>query len=50
MSPLLLSRRDLEFLLFEWLDVARLAARPAFADHSRETFDKDRTARFIAAS
>lgn len=39
MSSLLLSRRDLEFLLFEWLDVARLAARPAFADHSRETFD-----------
>jgi alkylation response protein AidB-like acyl-CoA dehydrogenase len=38
MSSLLLSRRDVDFLLFEWLDVARLTERPAFADHSRETF------------
>jgi alkylation response protein AidB-like acyl-CoA dehydrogenase len=38
MSSLLLSRRDVDFLLFEWLDVTRLTARPAFADHSRETF------------
>ena len=35
----LISRRDLEFLLYEWLDVERLCARPRFADHSRETFD-----------
>jgi alkylation response protein AidB-like acyl-CoA dehydrogenase len=39
MSPLLLSRRDVDFLLFEWLDVARLTARQIYADHSRQTFD-----------
>ncbi len=36
---LILSRRDIEFLLYEWLDVESLIARPRFADHSRETFD-----------
>jgi alkylation response protein AidB-like acyl-CoA dehydrogenase len=36
---LLLSRRDLDFLLFEWLQVERLLERPRFVDHSRETFD-----------
>jgi len=35
----LMSRRDLEFLLYEWLDVERLTARTRYADHSRETFD-----------
>jgi len=35
----LLSRRDLEFLLYEWLDVEGLCARPRFAEHTRETFD-----------
>lgn len=35
----LVSRRDLEFLLFDWLDAAGLCARPRFAEHSRETFD-----------
>ena len=39
MSSLILSRRDVEFLLFEWLDVTRLTERPTFADHSRQTFD-----------
>lgn len=39
MDSLLLSRRDVDFLLFEWLDVTRLTRRSAFADHSRETFD-----------
>ena len=34
-----LSRRDISFLLHEWLDVASLTARPRYADHSRETFD-----------
>ncbi|MBG0560081.1 acyl-CoA dehydrogenase [Actinoplanes aureus] len=34
-----LSRRDLEFLLYEWLDVESLTTRERFADHSRETFD-----------
>ena len=38
MSSLLVSRRDVEFLLFEWLDVAHLTKREPFADHSRETF------------
>ena len=36
---LLMSRRDLEFLLYEWLDVESLTARPRYAEHSRETFD-----------
>ena len=35
----LLSRRDLEFLLYEWLDVEQLTSRERFAEHSRETFD-----------
>ncbi|MEO8672737.1 MAG: acyl-CoA dehydrogenase [Tahibacter sp.] len=39
MSELLLSRRDLQFQLYEWLDVAALTRRPRFADHSRDTFD-----------
>ncbi|GAA3341585.1 acyl-CoA dehydrogenase [Amorphoplanes nipponensis] len=37
--PSILSPRDLEFLLHEWLDVAALTTRPRFAEHSRETFD-----------
>lgn len=32
-------RRDLEFLLYEWLDVATLTERERFSDHSRESFD-----------
>jgi alkylation response protein AidB-like acyl-CoA dehydrogenase len=39
MPSLLLSRRDLDFLLYEWLDVETLTKRPRHADHSRETFD-----------
>ena len=34
-----LSRRDLDFLLYEWLDVESLTQRERFAEHSRETFD-----------
>ena len=34
-----LSRRDLDFLLYEWLDVTSLTCRERFAEHSRETFD-----------
>ncbi|GAC66683.1 acyl-CoA dehydrogenase [Gordonia soli] len=34
-----LSRRDLDFLLYDWLDVAALTAHERFADHSRDTFD-----------
>jgi len=32
-------RSTLEFLLYDWLHAESLAARPRFADHSRETFD-----------
>ncbi|GAA1537361.1 acyl-CoA dehydrogenase [Nocardioides humi] len=40
MSPdLLLARRDLEFLLYEWLGVEALTARERYAEHSRDTFD-----------
>lgn len=34
-----LSRRDLEFLLYEWLDVESLTTRERFQEHSRDTFD-----------
>lgn len=36
---LLLSRRDLAFLLYDWLDADALAALPRYAEYSRETFD-----------
>jgi butyryl-CoA dehydrogenase len=36
---LLLSRRDLDFLLHDWLDVASLADRPRYAGHDRATVD-----------
>ncbi|NJD32714.1 MAG: acyl-CoA dehydrogenase [Gammaproteobacteria bacterium] len=39
MTSKLISRRDVEFLLYEWLDVAALCNRRRYADHSRETFD-----------
>ncbi|WP_447791926.1 acyl-CoA dehydrogenase [Pseudomonas farris] len=39
MESLILSRRDLSFLLYEWLEVENLLQRPRFADHSRETID-----------
>jgi alkylation response protein AidB-like acyl-CoA dehydrogenase len=35
----LLSRRDLDFLLYEWLRVDELTKRRRFAEHSRDTFD-----------
>ncbi|SFG12316.1 butyryl-CoA dehydrogenase [Duganella sp. CF458] len=38
MASRLLNRRDVEFMLYDWLDAERLAGRPRFADHSRETF------------
>ena len=31
-------RQTVDFLLYDWLDVESLQARPRFADHSRETF------------
>lgn len=39
MKSTLLSRRDLDFLLYEWLEVDELTKRERFAEHSRETFD-----------
>lgn len=39
MDSRILSRQDIDFLLYEWLDVEALTARPRFAEHSRETFD-----------
>jgi alkylation response protein AidB-like acyl-CoA dehydrogenase len=39
MKSTLMSRRDLDFLLYEWLAVDALTKRERFADHSRETFD-----------
>jgi len=38
MASRLLNRRDVEFMLYDWLDAEALARRPRFADHSRETF------------
>jgi butyryl-CoA dehydrogenase len=35
----LLDRRNLDFMLYELLDVERLARFPRFAEHGRETFD-----------
>ena len=35
----ILSQRDLDFLLYEWLNVESLTARTRYSDHSRETFD-----------
>ena len=37
--PDLVSRTDLDFLLYEWLAVPDLTRFARFADHSRETFD-----------
>lgn len=38
MPSRLLNRRDVEFMLYDWLEAESLARRPRFADHSRETF------------
>ncbi|MFF7982644.1 acyl-CoA dehydrogenase [Streptomyces sp. NPDC007901] len=34
-----MSRRDLEFMLYDWLGVETLIKRERYADHTRETFD-----------
>ncbi len=39
MASVILNRRDLDFLLYEWLDVEQLTKRARYSDHSRETFD-----------
>lgn len=38
MTSMLINRRDLDFMLYELLDVEALTARPRFAEHGRETF------------
>lgn len=40
MDSLIMSARDFEFLLYDWLDVARLTEREHYREHSRETFDQ----------
>ena len=39
MQSNIVSRRDLDFLLYEWLDAESLTRRARYADHSRETFN-----------
>ncbi|MFF2083711.1 acyl-CoA dehydrogenase [Nocardia sp. NPDC058176] len=39
MRSTLISRRDLDFLLYEWLRVEELTEFPRFAEHSRQTFE-----------
>ena len=39
MASTLLSARDLQFLLYEWLDAEALTRRALYDDHSRETLD-----------
>ncbi|NBB64624.1 acyl-CoA dehydrogenase, partial [Pseudomonas sp. ODNR1LW] len=38
-ASLILSRRDLDFILYEWLEVERLTQRARFTDHDRAVFD-----------
>jgi butyryl-CoA dehydrogenase len=38
--PAGISRRDLQFLLHEWLDIERLAERPRFEGQSRDLYDE----------
>ncbi|AFK52468.1 acyl-CoA dehydrogenase [Tistrella mobilis] len=39
MDSKIINRRDLDFMLYDMLDVESLTTRPRFADHSRDTFD-----------
>jgi butyryl-CoA dehydrogenase len=39
MTQTLLNERDLQFLLYEFLDTESLLQRPRYAEHTRETFD-----------
>jgi alkylation response protein AidB-like acyl-CoA dehydrogenase len=39
MQSVLLSRRDIDFLLFEWLGIDELTKHERFAEHSRDTFE-----------
>ncbi|MFC6978936.1 acyl-CoA dehydrogenase family protein [Microbulbifer taiwanensis] len=49
MADQLLNERDIEFLLYEFLDTEQLLQRPRYREHSREIFDATlKTARTIA--
>src|ERR1700755_36034 len=37
--PPLLNPRDIDFLLYEWLDAGALCDRPRYSEHSIESFD-----------
>ena len=39
MQSKIIPRRDLDFLLYEWLNVESLTQRERFAEHTRETFN-----------
>ncbi|MFD9547927.1 acyl-CoA dehydrogenase [Nocardia salmonicida] len=39
MDPEILSTRDIEFLLYEWLDIESLTAHERYAEHDRSTFE-----------
>jgi len=39
MASNILSRRDIDFLLYEWLDAIALTRHDRYAEHGRETFD-----------
>jgi len=39
MNSGVLSRRDLDFLLFEWLRVDELAKRQRFAEHTTDVYE-----------
>ena len=49
MAVPLLNERDIDFLLYELLDLESILERPRYAEHSREIFDASlRTARTVA--
>lgn len=39
MDSMIINRRDLDFLLYDYIGVQELTGRERFRDHSRETFD-----------
>ena len=39
MPERIVCRRDLAFLLYDWLQVERLTGRPRYREHARETFE-----------
>ena len=49
MAAKILNARDMDFILYEWLDACSLTQRERYAEHSRETFAAAMsTARVIA--